>query len=542
MSAAHLKTGDRMRRFVPAALCLLLGSCGQSPAPTPEQPLAMNPVSGGTLTVAVDSDPGTLNAVLRRTALSGSILGEINDGLIEMNEQLEFEPGLAQRWIWSDDGLEVTYHLRDDVLWNDGEPFVAGDVVATWELFMNPDVPTPWRSNFAQIERVTAPDDTTVVFRFVERSLENLFNSASFSILPAHVIGTMEAARIEQWPINRQPVSLGPYQVAEWRTNDRLVLERNPLYADAPARLDRIVFRVVPEESTRLLQLEIGEADMVESVPQKDIARLRDNPEVRLVDMGPRFMGYLVYNLERRGLDDARVRNAISFAIDRRAFVEGLLFGYGRPIANPITPIVAWAYHDGLAPHERDVARARAELAAAGWVDTDNDGYVDKDGERLRIEIKTRTGDPVRENGVLVIQSNLRDVGIEARPRMMELSTVLGQVQDGDFDVYMGQVSGRLSPDLSNTFGTGGGYNWGGYSNPRVDDLMSQARAATSRDTAARLWREVQEILYAEQPMTMLYAKSPLVGLRTEIRDANPNFLTPYEDLALWWRLPEGEN
>jgi peptide/nickel transport system substrate-binding protein len=119
---------------------------------------------------------------------------------------------------------------------------------------------------------------------------------------------------------------------------------------------------------------------------------------------------------------------------------------------------------------------------------------------------------------------------------------VLGQVQQGDFDIYMGQVSGRLSPDLTNVFGTGGGYNWGGYSNATVDSLMAEARAAVDRETAARLWRRVQEILYAEQPQTMLYARSPLVGIRREIRDATPNFLTPYEDLALWWRLPEGQN
>jgi peptide/nickel transport system substrate-binding protein len=531
-----------MRYSLLFLLGLGLSACGQgSRAPTPE-PVDMDPVSGGTLVIAVDADPVTLNPVLRRTALAGSIIGEISEGLIEMNEQLEFEPGLARRWIWSDDGLQLTYHLHSGLRWSDGEPFSSDDVVATYELFTNDEVPTPWRSNFAQIESVSAPDDTTVVFSFVERSLENLFNSAAFSILPAHVIAAEDPARIEHWEINRAPVSLGPYLVTQWSTNDRLTLERNPAYAGAEPRLERIVFKVVPEEATRLLQLEIGEADMIESVPQKDIARLRDNPDIRLVDMGPRYMGYLTYNLERRGLDDARVRNAISYAIDRRAFVEGLLFGYGQAIANPITPIVGWAYNNDLSPHQRDPDRARALLAAAGWVDTDDDGFVDRDGERLTLEFKTRTGDPVRENGVLVIQSNLRDVGIDVRPRMMELSTVLGQVQDGDFDVYMGQVSGRLSPDLTNIFGTGGGHNWGGYSNERVDALMTEARAAFSRDKAARLWREVQEILYEEQPMTMLYAKSPLVGLRREIRDATPNFLTPYEDLALWWRLPEGEN
>lgn len=520
-------------------LVLLLSTavaCGRNEAQT-QDGAALEPVRGGTLTVGVDSDPGTLNPVLRSTSLAGSILGVVNYGLIRMNTQFDFEPAVARRWMWSEDGLRLTFHLRDDVKWNDGAPFVAGDVVATYRLFTDERVPTPRRSDFEAIRRVEAVDDTTVVFEFGERGHENLF-AAAFQVLPAHVIEPLDPAEIQSWEINRRPVGCGPYQVVEWASNDRIVLERNPHYWREPAYLDRIVFKVVPEESARLLQLKIGELDFIDSVPSKEVERLRENPDVVLYQLGPRNLGYLVYNLRRPILADVRVRNAISFAIDRRAFIDGLLFGYGQRLAHAVTPLMSWAYDGSLPPHDRDLERSRALLAEAGWEDADGDGILDRDGVPLQIEVKTRTGDPVRENGVLVLKSNLRAVGIDVVPRMLELSTALEQVRAGDFDVYMGQMSARLSPDLTYTFGTGGGFNYGGYSDARVDSLLAAALHTIDRNEAAQLYREVQAIVYADQPMTMLYATDPPAGARVEVKNATPNFLSPYDEIHRWWKQP----
>lgn len=520
-------------------LIAMLAGCAGQDAPKPDD-AQLTPVRGGTLVVGVNSDPGTLNPVLRSTSLAGSILGVLNRGLVRMNTRFEFEPVIAKRLQWSEDSLRLTFHLRSDVKWSDGAPFVARDVLATYRLFTDERVPTPRRSDFDAIVRVEAPDDTTVVFEFVERGHENLFATA-FQVLPAHVIEPLDPAEIQSWEINRQPVSCGPYQLVEWASNDRIVLEPNPFYEGEPPYLDRIVFKVVPEESARLLQLEIGEIDFLESVPSKEIERLRGNPDVVLHQLGPRNLGYLVYNLQRPMLADARVRNAISHAIDRRAFIDGLLFGYGLRLAHAVTPLMSWAYDATLPPHDRDLESARALLEAAGWTDTDGDGIVDRDGQALRIEVKTRTGDPVRENGVLVLKSNLRAVGIDIVPRMLELSTALEQVRSGDFDVYMGQMSARLSPDLTYTFGTGGGFNYGQYSNSRVDSLLAEARQTVDRDRASQLYREVQAIVYADQPMTMLYAADPPAGARVEVKGATPNFLSPFEDIHRWWKQPSAE-
>lgn len=523
--------------FLACALLVTSAGCEHREKPAGDDDIV--PVRGGTLVVGVDSDPKTLNPVLRSTSLAGSILGVINHGLIRMDTDFEFRPVVARRWNWDESGLVLTFHLRDDVRWSDGERLGARDVATTFALYVDERVPTPRRADFENIESVQAVDDTTVVFRFHQRGHENLF-AAAFQILPAHVIAPLDPAQIESWPINREPIGCGPYRVIEWASNDRIVLERNPNYWAEPGYLDRIVFKVVPEEPARMLQLKIGEIDFVESVPTKEVEQLKTNPEIVLHRMGPRTLGYLVYNLERPALADARVRNAISLAIDRRAFVDGLLFGYGQRVAHAITPLIAWAYEDALEPHDRDLGRARDLLAAAGWRDTDGDGFVDRDGQTLRLEFKTRTGDPVRENGVLVLKSNLRSVGIDVVPRLFELGTVLEQVRAGDFDVYMGQMSARLSPDLTYTFGTGGGFNYGKFSDARVDSLIALAREATERPLAADYWKQVQRIVYDQQPMTMLYASDPLAGSRVEVRNATPSFLSPYDHIQRWWKQPAG--
>jgi peptide/nickel transport system substrate-binding protein len=526
-----------------AVLAAGLGStaCGRSDRDNSTPSTNLEPVSGGKITVAVSSDPGTLNPVTRTGALSGAILGVLNTGLADMSEDLEFHPQLARRWTWSSDGLELTYHLREGLKWSDGEPLTAHDAEVSYRIYSDPDVPNPRRSNMREIESVQAVDDTTVIYRFRTRTPDMIFNSA-MTLLPAHVVEDLDPARIREWSINRHPISCGPYRLAKWLPNDRIVLERNPYYYQSPAYLDEVVFKVVPEESVRMLQLAVGEVDLVSEIPPKNAEELDENPDTQVYELGPRYLGYMVYNLDHPMLADARVRNAISYAIDRKSIIDGLMFGRAEAIASPITPLISWAYDSSLPPHERNLERSRRLLADAGWEDSDGDGVVDKDGQPLSFVIKTRTGDPVRENGVLVIQSNLRDVGIEAKPRMLELSTVLQQVGRGDFDVYLGQVSARLSPDLSASFTTGGGFNYGHYSNPEVDSLVAQARLQLDRTHAAETWKHVQQILYDDQPMSMLWAKYPLVAIRSEIRDATPDFLSEYEHLERWWRLPEPSN
>jgi peptide/nickel transport system substrate-binding protein len=317
-------------------------------------------------------------------------------------------------------------------------------------------------------------------------------------------------------------------------------LERNPHWTGLRPHLDSIVFKVVPDESARILQLQIGEIDMVESVAPKDVVRLREqHPQIQLYELQPRMIGVLSYNLSRQPLDDQRVRQAISYSVDRRALIEGVIYGYAIPLATPILPMHAWAQHPDLAPYPRDVERARALLAEAGYADSDGDGIVERNGTPLRLGIRTRTGDLIRENGAVILQRNLRDIGIDAQVQMMELAATLDLVRQGDFDIYYGHSNVSVSIDLSDVYGTGGGFNYSGFSDAAVDSMMRAAVALEDRALARPYWLHVQEILYEQQPTSILYALKPLAAIHSRFRDCTPHMLSPWEGIERWWRLPD---
>jgi peptide/nickel transport system substrate-binding protein len=279
---------------------------------------------------------------------------------------------------------------------------------------------------------------------------------------------------------------------------------------------------------------------MVESVAPKDVVRLREEfPQIQLYELDPRMIGVLSFNMKRQPLDDARVRRAISYSVDRRALIEGVIYGYAMPLATPVLPMHAWAQHPDLAPYPRDLERARQLLTEAGYVDSDGDGIVEREGRPLRLGIRTRTGDLIRENGVVIIQRNLRDIGIDAYVQMMELAATLDLVRSGDYDIYYGHSNVSVSIDLSDVYATSGGFNYSGFSSAEVDSLMRAAVALEDREQARPYWLRVQEILYEEQPTAILYALKPLAAIHSRFRDCTPHMLSPWEGIETWWCVPD---
>jgi len=526
-----------------ASLLLILfagfcAGCGHDSSGDGERSIPAHPVAGGALRVAAGTEPDVLNSLITTSAYSARILALINDGLVGMNSRLEWEPALAESWTWSSDGLTLEFKLREGVRWSDGAPFSAHDVVASYALFTDPRVDSSRRSNFAEILGYSAPDSHTVQVRFAARSRDQLFN-ANLTIFPEHLIREYDLEDVERWEWNRAPVGLGPYRLQRWDAGERIVLERNPHFWGEPAYLDRVIFEFTPDAMVRLLRLEAGEVDMVVGIPLKDESRLRKNaPEIRVYPLSGRLYGYLTYNLRNPMLADARVRRALSHAIDRRAFTENLMFGRAQPAASLIVPALAWAHDPKQEPDPLDLEHAAELLSAAGFVDQDGDGILERDGEPFEIQVTTRTGDPVRENGVLILQENLARAGVRVRIRMMESGAALAEVRQGDFDVYYGHFQSRLSVDPTMLVGTGGSVNYGGYSDARMDEMIRQGLGEMDRERARLIWFEFQEYFAQEQPWSMLYYFDTLVGIREDFRDCSPDNLSPFYELERWWRIP----
>jgi peptide/nickel transport system substrate-binding protein len=523
--------------LVAGSVCF--GGCGEGTdrkgAASPDS--GSGPVAGGTAVVALSSDPDVLNPLIHTSTNAGIVYAEIHDGLTEMGDDLAYHPRIADSWEVSPDGRAVTYVMRP-WRWSDGQALTALDVVSSFNLFKNPAVASPRRGSFRDVLSVVALDSGTVRYELA-RPVPNPIQITWHHILPEHITRDLDPENVRGWPLNHEPLSSGEFVLEDWAHNQSLSVVRNDFYPGTAALLDRVVFRILPEESARLVALESGEVDLVDDVPPDAARRLEESGKVRIVANGGRRFYYLQWNFANPLFTGADIRKALSLAIDRERMVETLLLGYGSPAKGPIPPAV-WNHHESLAPDPFDPVKARRMLEAAGWQDSDGDGIVEKDGVDFRFEILTKQGDPVRESGSVILRENLKDIGVEVTILAMELAAGLDRLRSGRFDSYFGRLNANLFGDPSGYVKSTAveEFNNGHYANAGVDSLLTLALGTLDRAEALPLWLEIQEILAVDQPSAYLFYPENLVGIGLRMRDVRPHRLSPINNLAEWWIAP----
>ena len=487
--------------------------------------------------VALSTDPGALNPLIYSSANAGIVFAEIHDGLAEMGEDLEYHPRIAASWDVSADGCGVTYRLRP-WRWSDGHQLNAADVVSSFNLFKNPLVASPRRGSFRDVLTAVALDSMTVRYELA-RPQPNPIQRTWHHILPDHLTRDLDPANVRSWELNRHPLSSGEFVLESWAHNRSLSLVRNPAYSGRAALLDRVVFRIMPEESARLIALETGEVDLVDHVSPDAVRRLEESGLIRITANGGRQFYYLQWNCVNPLFAESGIRKALSLAIDRRRMVETLLLGYGTPAIGPIPPVL-WNHHPALDPDDFDPALARRLLAAAGWRDSDGNGVLDRDGVEFRFEILTKQGDPVRENGSVILRENLQDVGVEVSILAIELAAGLDRLRSGRFDSYFGRLNANLYGDPSGYVKSTAveEFNNGRYANQEVDSLLTLALGTLDRAEALPIWLDIQELLAEDPPAAYLFYPENLVGIGHRLRNVRPHLLSPVNNLAEWWIDP----
>lgn len=518
-------------------LATLLCGCSERSDDGQDAQVPQAPVDGGTAVVALTSEPDALNPLVFSAASAGLVFAEMHDGLTEMDDALNYVPRIAHSWQLSEDDLQITYALRR-WRWEDGHPLTAYDVARSFDLFVDPAVASPRRGRLREVTSAVALDSFTVRYSFARPQADPLARSWHH-ILPLHVVGDLDPALVAGWAINEHPVSSGPFRLEAWERNRSLTLVRNPLYSGTPARLDRVVFRILPEADTQLVALEAGEVDLVSGLDPDAARRLEQADRATIVSVGGRRFYYLSWNLRRKCFADTATRRALSLALDRELMLATLLKGYGQPATGPIPPVL-WNHHRELPVPEYDPDAARSLLARAGWRDNDGDGVLERNGADFRFEIITKQGDPVREHGAVILRANLADVGIEVDLRVMDHGSGLARVRSGRFDAYFGLLNANL-------FGNPAPYvasdatdqlNFGHYANATVDSLLQLATGYVDRSAALPIWLELQEVLAADPPAAYLIYPDNLVGVSKRLRNVKPHLLSPVNNLSEWWIAP----
>ena len=450
-----------------------------------------------------------------------------------------FKPRLAKSYEFSEDRRQLTFTLRDDVIWSDGVKVTAEDVRWTWQAQTHPAIRWSFAESKQAITDVEVVDQTTAIFHFSEAYAAQLQDANFGVILPKHAWGRLP---FEQWRQNNSwfrdhLVVNGPFTLETWVPQERFVLVRNEHYfeKDLP-KTDRIVFQVTPDTSSRLALLRSGQAHLVEFIDPADASMIEAHPDLKLVSHIPRSFFFVQWNVSRPLFATKEVRQALTMAIDRQEIIDSLHFGYAS-MSHSLFPSNLWAHNKDLKPWPYDPGRAKELLASQGWSDTDGDGVLDRNGEPFRFELVTNSESQVRVDLLPMIQGHLKRIGIDVQTRSMEFNSLLGPLNEHQFDAVIQALALDTSLNTSYFYHTdaiGSGYNWGMYSNPEMDRLIEATIEALDPLGAKPLYDELQVLLHEEVPMTFLYESRRLSGLRENLYDVDPNAITSFFNLRRW--------
>jgi len=488
-------------------LTLLLSSVAAANAGSNAEMRELPPKYGGTIIIGILTDVTHLNPAISTSYYIDTVSGQIYNSLMEYDyKTLEPVPELAKSWDISEDGLTYTFHLEEDVYWHDGEPFTSEDVKFTFEEITIPFHPRG-AATFGGIT-FEAPDEHTFVMK-LENSyapLINYFTLWYVGIMPKHLYeGTDIINNPHNW---EDPVGTGPFLLDEWVKGSHIKLVRNPNYwRKGKPYLDSVIFKIIPDTSSRLLAFENHEIDYVPlMIPNTELKRLNATEGINVVSCGAfGSMHTIQNNLDNEYLSDIRVRKAIAYAIDKDQFNELVLDDLFKVATGPL-PSTSWAYNPDVEKYEQDIELANSLLDDAGFP---------RGTDGTRFSLRMIIGTTGRDKGVPemeIMRSQLSEVGIDLQLEVYDEATTTQMVSmERDFDMYLiaglstapdpNMISGYLhSNRILKDDPIPGLYNVMNYNNSRVDELFELGKVETDTETRKEIYGELQEIVVDELP------------------------------------------
>ena len=515
------------------------------------------------ITIGSLADAKRLLPLLATDSASGDISGWIFNGLTKYDKNIKIIGDLAESWKVSSDGLTIIFHLRKGVLWHDGTEFTADDVVFTYNTVINPKVPTPYSSIYGPVEKVEALDKYTIKVVYKEPFAPAL-ESWGMGIIPKHIL---DGSDISSEYYNRNPIGTGPYKLKEWVTGQKIVLEAFDDYFEGRPKIDKYIARVIPDTATMFLELKFGGIDFMGLTPPQ--YKLQANTEFfnkyfqkfRYPSFGYTYLGY---NLLDPKFSDKRVRQALTYAINKKDIIEGVLLGYGTPCTGPFPP-ESWAYNPEVKDLEYDPERAKRLFEEAGWRmhrgncvspveplpekrgsrSGDEVLLMCKDGKPFIFTVLVNQGNEARLKAAQIIKENLKNVGVEMNIKVLEWQAMLHEFIDKKrFEaVIMGWALSR-DPDIYDIWHSSktkeGEFNFISYKNEEVDRLLLDGRRTFDMEKRKKIYHRIHEILSDEQPYAFLYVPDALPVLHKRFKGVEKAPLGIWYDF-IHWHVPENK-
>lgn len=471
-----------------------------------------------TLLVKGDGDPANFCPDTVADDYFFPVACNVFNRLVKLDIASNVLPDAAQSWEVSDDGLTITFHLRDDLVWSDGEPLTAEDARYTFEYIRN-EPSCFFCSYLASVESVEAPDDVTLVFHMSAPDVALVTNLGWYAnfIMPKHVYDVEGTAWVDnpaaQLTGADKVVSSGPYRIESYQPGQTIAMVANETSPVQPV-IGRIVLSIIADESTAVQALINGEIDVYDGVPATNKAEVESAEGLALAAEQKPVPLRMIFNCNDENMSRPEVRRAIAMCVDR-ADISAKVGGGVMPADNCMyPPVIAWASNTEDTAPDCDLAAAEQLLIDAGY-EKDGDGnYL----SGVAIDTFEFAGLP---DMARLIVGNMKQIGIDCSVNVLETNAWQDKcMQRKDYTVCM--MGGTMGPDPSSLalrYGTGASSNVGDWSNAEFDDLVAQANAEGDQDRRAELYKQAQAIMAEELPMVPVLDWVSLFGYATIYAD-----------------------
>lgn len=498
-----------------------------------------SPIYGDILMMSSIGDASNLIPMLASDSASHEVASFIYNGLVKYDKDYHMIGDLAQSWEIKDGGKRIRFHLRRGVMWQDGTPFSAKDVMFTYKTIIDPKTPTAYSGRYRLVKEAKVIDDYTFEVTY-ERPFAPALISWGLEIIPEHLL---KGKNISASPLTRAPIGTGPFKFKRWDVGSKIVLEANESYFDSRPYLSGLGYTIIPDQATQFMELKAGGIDLMGLSPLQYL-RQTDSPKLRNMYNKYKYLSdgytYLGFNLKRSPFDNKKIRQAIAYAIDKEEIIKGVLLGLGKTATGPYKPGTIWCNPNVRRyPYDRD--KATELLKEMGFEDHDGDGIIDKDGRAFEFTIITNQGNSMREKAAQIIQHRLKDVGIKVNVRIIEWTVFLKEFVDkSNFDAIILGWNILQDPDLYTVWHSESELNFVGYRNQEVDRLLEEGRHTFDQEKRKACYFRIQEILAEDQPYVFLYVpySLPIVSARFKgIKSAPAGIMYNIKD----WYVPKAQ-
>lgn len=533
---------------------LLIISC-QSPSKS----------SKNSIVVGIPNDVSTINPLYAFNIIEGHLIDLLflKPFIEEWNDSLgviEFTPMLADKWEWNSDSSNITLYLRDDIYWSDGEKITAEDIVFTFDIYSDPEVQSRFlgifnslytledsRLDIAKTFEIISPQK--LIINFKDGREPNLLD-INLEILPKHIWSKYRRNEISSAKENFLPVTSGPFKLNKWERNSIIKLNIDSTsFLFNPENISEIVFKVLPDYRSRITNILSGGIDLLEGVKSEDIAEIKSKDNLLIKSLRGREYDYLGWNLidpstkeksvplNNKYFSSIEIRKALGYAINRQEIIETYLLNFGEACKGPVSPIFKKYLDDTLPEIEFNPAKAKDILKELGWEDKNKNGIIEKGDTEFTFDLYINSGNPRRSFAANVIKNNLRAIGVNVNIQILESQVFIQRLMNREFDAWLSGWTISLPLDIQPFWHSNpkiGIFNFSNYKNERIDNIFELLQNKPSDSMKIALYKELQSIIYFDQPVFNLYWVDNIIVYNDKLEDNRFSFLGLVKKAWTW--------